>query len=133
MANSFLSFLKKVGQDVLKVITFGSVAAEVAAPVVSAFNPAIGALLTGSAQVILGAEVAGASAVAAAPGTDTSAQKAALAVQAITPMAQKFCQEMGLSAPTQQKVLDFNNAMVAALNIFGVAQQELGGQAPPAA
>lgn len=121
--NGFTSFLKKFGQDALKVLTFGSVAAEIAAPVVAAYNPAVGALLSGTAQVVMGAEVAGASAVAAAPGTDTSAQKAALAVQAVAPMAAKFCQELNLSAPTQDQVAKFNNAIVAALNIFGVAEQ----------
>jgi len=131
MANGFTSFLKKFGQDALKVLTFGAVAAETAAPVVSTFNPAIGALLTGTAQIVMGAEVAGATAVATAPGTDTSAQKAALAVAGITPLAQKFAQELNLSTPTQEQVLKFNNAIVAALNIFGIAQEAT--QSAPAA
>lgn len=129
--NGFLSFLKKAGQDVLKIITIGSEAAVVAAPAVAAYNPAIGALLTGTAQIVMGAEVAGATAVAAAPGTDTSAQKAALAVQAITPLAQQFTKALNLSSPTQEQVLKFNNAVVEALNIFGIAQEE--NQSAPAA
>lgn len=121
--SGFVSFLKKAGQDILKVLAIGSEAAIVAAPAVAAYNPAMGTLLSSSGQIILGAEIAGASAVAAAPGTDTSAQKAALAVQAITPLAAEFTQKVGLPPATPDQVLKFNDALVAALNVFGVFQQ----------
>ncbi len=120
---SFLSGLKKFGEETLKFITFGAVAAETAAPFVSAFNPAVGALLTGSAQAVMQAEVAGATTVASAPPTATGTQKAALAVQAIEPIAQQYTNALGLSAPTQAQVQKFNDLLVAALNVFGVAEQ----------
>jgi hypothetical protein len=123
MANGFLSFLKKFGQDALKVITLGAVAAETAAPAVTAANPAIGALLEGSAQILLAAETAGAAAEANAPSNATGPQKAALAVAGIEPLAQQFCQKLGLSVPTQEQVAQFNQYLVAALNVFGVVQQ----------
>ena len=122
MANGFTSFLKKFGQVALKVISLGAIGAEAAAPFLSVANPALGTLLTGSAQAILAAETAGAAATAAAPSTDTSAQKAALAVAAIEPLAQQFCKAAGLPAPTQAQVLAYNNAIVAALNVFGAAE-----------
>lgn len=122
MASGFTSFLKKFGQIALKVITFGAAGIEAAAPFLTVANPALGALLTGSAQAILAAETAGAAAVSSAPATDTGAQKAALAVTAITPMAEEFCKTVGLPAPTQAQVLAYNNALVAALNVFGEAE-----------
>lgn len=122
MASGFISFLKKFGQDLLKVITFGAVAAKAAAPFVDVFNPALGTLLTGSATAILAAETAGAAAAANAPATDTGPQKAALAVAAITPLAEEFAKTLGLSSPTQAQILAFNNALVAALNAFGIDQ-----------
>lgn len=121
---SFLSGLKKFGEEALKFITFGDIAAATAAPFVSAFNPAVGALLTGSAQAVMQAEVAGATAVSSAPPTATGAQKAAIAVQAITPIANTYTKTLGLSAPTQEQVAKFNDLLVAALNVFGTAQQE---------
>ena len=120
MANGFLSFLKKFGQDMLKVITFGAIAAKDAAPMISAFNPALGSLLTSSATAILAAETAGAAAAANAPSTDTGAQKAALSIAAITPLAEKFATEVGISKPTEAQISAFNDALVAALNAFGV-------------
>lgn len=133
MANSFVSFLKKFGQDALKVITFGAVAAETAAPFVSAANPAIGALLGDAAQIILAAQTAGEAAVKAAPTADTGAQKAALAVAGIEPLAQQFCQKLGLATPTQTQVQQFNDYLVAALNVFGITQAELKGETVEAA
>lgn len=122
MANAFTSFLKKFGQVALKVITFGAVGVEAAAPFIDVANPALGTLLAGSAQAILAAETAGAAAVANAPSADTGAQKAALAVTAITPLAENFCKAVGLPAPTQEQVLAYNNAIVAALNVFGAVE-----------
>lgn len=122
MANGFMSFLKKFGEAALKVITLGAVGAEAAAPFVAVANPSLGRLLTGSASAVLAAETAGAAAIAVAPAADTGAQKAALAVQAIEPLAQDFCKSVGLPAPTQSQVLAYNNALVAALNIFGAVQ-----------
>ena len=130
MASGFTSFLKKFGQIALKVITFGAEGAEAAAPFLAVANPALGTLLTGSAQAILAAQVAGEAAVANAPTADTNAQKAALAVQAIEPLAQEFCKAAGLPAPTQAQVMAYNNAIVAALNVFGAAETAgVGGAA----
>lgn len=119
----FVSFLEKAGKDILKVITVGSEAAVLAAPAVSVYNPAIGQLLAGSATAILTAEVAGQSAVANAPAPDNGAQKAALAVTAITPLADQFAQTVGVSRPTETQILKFNDALVLALKAFGVAEE----------
>ncbi|HEX5236144.1 MAG TPA: hypothetical protein VFW25_12535 [Silvibacterium sp.] len=123
--NKSVSFLEKFGKDALKVITFGAAGAEAAAPFVASVNPALGALLGGSAQIILAAETAGQAAVAAAPSADTGAQKAAIAVQGIAPLALQFTKQLGLSEPTQAQVQTFNNYMVAALKVFGVVQTEV--------
>jgi hypothetical protein len=121
MANEFESFLERAGRDILKVITMGAMAAKEAAPFVDLYNPAVGELLSQSATVILTAQTAGAAAAKNAPATDTNAQKAALAVAAIAPLAQQFAKAVGVSDPTEAQVLAFNNALVAALNAFGVA------------
>jgi hypothetical protein len=134
--SGFLSFLKKAGQDILKVIGIGAKVAEEVAPEITAINPAVGTLLSTSAGIVLAAETAGQAAVAAAPTADTSAQKAALAVQGITPLAEKFCADLGLSAPTQEQVQEFNDHVVAALNVFGITEQVIqsgtGTSAAPA-
>lgn len=120
MANGFLSFLKKAGQDILKVVTFGAIVAKDVAPFVDVYNSALGTLLSGSATAILAAEAAGQTAVNAAPSTANGAQKAALAITAITPLAEQFAKTVGVSNPTAEQIQNFNNALVAALNAFGV-------------
>lgn len=121
--NAFVSGLEKFGKAALKVITLGAVTAKEAAPIVSIFNPAIGALLTGSSSAILAAETAGAAAVAAAPNADVGAQKAALAISAITPIAEKFCSDAGLAKPSTTQIQQFNDLLVAALNVFGAVEE----------
>lgn len=130
MANGFVSFLKKFGQDALKVITFGAVAAETAAPFVTAANPEIGALLGGAAQIILAAETAGAAAVKNAPSASTGTQKAALAVAGIEPLAEQFCQKLNLAKPSTDQVKQFTDYIVAGLNVFGIAQAAVAAEGP---
>lgn len=133
--NGFISFLKKAGQDILKVITFGAEGASIVAPAISMYNPALGALLSGSATAVLTAEAAGATAVANAPSADNGAQKAALAITAITPLANQFAKSVGVSNPTEAQVQKFNDALVAALNAFGVVKEgvPLASTSTPAA
>ena len=118
MANGFETFLSKTGKDLLKVITFGAVVVKDAAPFVALGDPALGSLLSGSADAILTAQAAGEAAVAAAPDTDNGEQKAALAITAITPLALSFAKAKGLPAPTAAQIKVFNDSLVAALNAF---------------
>jgi hypothetical protein len=125
MANVFVSGLKKFGQEALKVITFGAIAAKDAAPFISMFNPLLGQLLNGTATAVLAAETAGAAAKANAPDASTSTQKAALVVTAITPLAEQFCQQAGFDKPTPAQVQQFSDYIVAGLNVFGTIKQDV--------
>lgn len=121
---SFLSGLKKFGQEALHILTLGAIAAETAAPLINEFAPGYGSLVTAGAQLVLSAETAGASIEKAAPGTDTSTQKAALVVSGLAPLCQQFCQKMGFSTPTAEQIQKFNDIIVAGLNVFGTVQAE---------
>jgi hypothetical protein len=118
MANKFETFLAKAGKVALKIITFGAIAAKDAAPFLAPFEPALATLLGGAASIIIAAESAGAGAISAAPTTDTSTQKAALAVSSITPLAEQFAKQLGLPTPTQDQIQGFSNDLVSALNRF---------------
>jgi len=118
MANKFETFLAKAGKVALEVITFGAVVAKDAAPFLAPFAPALATLLGGSATIIIAAESAGQAAVMGAPATDTSAQKAALAVTGITPLAEQFATQLGLPTPTPDQIQGFSNDLVSALNRF---------------
>ena len=56
---SVKTFLKKAGEDVLKVITFGEVVAQDAAPFISLADPALGTLITTTVNAIVTAQAAG--------------------------------------------------------------------------
>lgn len=117
---SFKSFLKKAGEDVLEIITFGAVVAKDAAPFIGIANPALGALIAATTNAVIAAEAAGTSAVAGAPSTTNGAQKAALAITAISPSALAFTKAIGAPEPTQEQLQAWINDMVAALNVFQV-------------
>lgn len=120
MANGFVTFLEKAGKDILKVITLGAIAAKDVAPIVSLADPALGALINGTAAAILTAEATGSAAAATAPSTDTGAQKAALVISSIEPLALEFAKSQGLPQPTQAQLQKWVDGFVAALNAFEV-------------
>lgn len=115
-----MSFLKKLGTVLLKIITFGAIAGEDAAPFLAIANPAYAALLTAASSAILSAEAAGTSAVAGAPAGDTSAQKLAIVLATITPQVAAFAKTVGISDPSEAQITAFVNSLVAAFNAFQV-------------
>lgn len=115
-----MSILKKIGHVLLTVVTFGATAAQDAAPFVSIFNSAWGALLGSTSSAILTAEAAGTTAATAAPASDTSAQKLAIVLAAIKPQALEFAKTVGATEPTDAQITTYVNGIVAALNAFQI-------------
>lgn len=115
-----MSILKKIGHVLLAIVTFGATLEQDAAPFVSLFAPAWGALLNATSTAILTAEAAGTSAAAGAPATDTSAQKLAIVLAAIKPQALAFANTVGATDPTDDEIETYINGIVAALNAFQI-------------
>jgi len=125
--SGFKSFLKGFGQkalDVLKwigspqnqrIITTGEILAETAA---TAINPAlagISPIINAWTQEIFKAEALGASAVA---GAETNTAKSAAVLTSVTPQVLAWAAQNKLPAPTDAKLQQANDALVAFLNAF---------------
>jgi len=115
-----MSVLKKIGHVLLTIVTFGATASQDAAPFISLFNPAWGALLSSTSTAILTAEAAGTQAVSGIPAADTSAQKLAIVLAAVKPQALAFAKTVGASDPTDAQIETYVNGIVAALNAFQI-------------
>ena len=115
-----MSFLKKLGHVAVSILTFGAIVAKDAAPIVSIFSPALASLLATTAQQIILAEAAGTTAAEQAPSGDTGAQKAALVIAAIEPLAVQVAKGYGIDNPSQAQLKAFVDGIVASLNAFGV-------------
>jgi hypothetical protein len=129
------SFLTKLGQDFKGVFAFltstkGKAIVQLAEGVVEDIVPgAAGAINLLNSW---GTEAIKTEALAAAAGEaiGTGPQKAALALQAVTPQALAFATANGLPAPTAAQLAAANDAVVAFLNIWGAIAP---APAPPAA
>lgn len=109
---SFKTFLDHLGEDVLKVFTFGEKVAEAEAPVIESAFPEIAPLFQASLAAV---QTSQAIAAAAGKTTGSSAQKLGLAVSNITPVAESFAKSQGL--PIDDKtVTNWTNAFVALMN-----------------
>lgn len=117
---SSMTFLKKLGSLALTILTFGAIGLKDAAPIISIFDPTLGALMNATATQIVAAEAAGTSAATSAPATDNGAQKLALVVTAIEPLALEMAQKYGISNPTQTQLEGWVNGFVLAFNALGV-------------
>jgi hypothetical protein len=117
-----MNFLKSLGHIVLKVITFGAYAAKDAAPILALiFGPAFSALVTGTATAIITAEATGAAAAqAGADAGANGAQKAALVIASIEPLALQYAKTLGVPNPTQAQLQGWTDGFVAAFNALGL-------------
>jgi len=114
MANKFLTFLQKVGQDFEKGLTFVLPVAQAAAGVVAVGNPALGAIINTSIGVVLNVEQKFA-AMKQQAGTGT--QKAAEALTILYPAFEQIFGQYGVKIDSGM-VENYINAIVAALNAF---------------
>lgn len=132
-----MNFLKSLGHIALKVVTFGAYAAKDAAPILAlVFGPEFAALVSGTASAIITAEATGAAAAAngAAQG-DNGAQKAALVVASIQPLALQYAKTLGVPEPTQEQLKGWTDGFVSAFNALGLdlSKYTQAVPAPPAA
>lgn len=119
-----MSFLTKLGADVKKVFEWlGStkgqaVIAAGEGVVESVYPPATGIINLANTWLteIIKSE---ALAAGAAQQTGTGVQKAAIAIDAVTPQAITFAAAHGLPAPAAAELSKANDALVAFLNAFG--------------
>jgi len=114
MANKFLTFLQKVGQDFEKGLTFVLPVAQAAAGVVAVGNPALGAIINTSIGVVLNVEQKFA-AMKQQAGTGT--QKAAEALTILYPAFEQIFGQYGVKIDSGM-VENYIDAIVAALNAF---------------
>lgn len=114
MANKFVTFLQKVGQDFEKGLTFVLPVAQAAAGVVAVGNPALGAIINTSIGVVLNVEQKFA-AMKQQAGTGT--QKAAEALTILYPAFEQIFGQYGVKIDSGM-VENYIDAIVAALNAF---------------
>jgi hypothetical protein len=116
-----MTFLKQLGLVALKIITFGAIAAKDAAPIVGlVFGPEFQSLVSGTSSAIITAEATGATALANAGSSTNGAQKAALVISSIEPLALKYAQAVGAPAPTQEQLKGWTDGFVQAFNALGI-------------
>lgn len=128
-----MNFLKGLGHVLLKVITFGAIAAKDVSPLVSlAFGPALGALVNGTATAIITAEATGQIALGDAPAGSNGAQKAALVISSIEPLAIQLAASLGAPAPTQEGLKAWTDGFVAAFNGLGIDLTKATAASPAA-
>lgn len=124
--SKFKSILEKVGEVSLKVLHIGETAAVVASPIISAtFGPAIGALVSNTAQDVLVAEQA----ANAAGMQKAGAQKAQAVVQSLASSLPGIEKDFGITVP-QEKQSDFVQAI---FNLTGLISQVVPAEAAPPA
>jgi hypothetical protein len=115
MAMSFLSVLKKIGQDIEKVFTSTAFqkGLEVAEAVVGLAFPALGPAFNVTAQIVQQTE-ANFAAIGKAQGTGP--EKLAAALAAGGNLVAQALKDSGVSNVNQQKVAEYFNAVVTILN-----------------
>ena len=112
MANKFVSFLEAVGKDFKKGLSAVLPFAEAAAPVISALDPAAGAILSTTLGVVLQTEQKFA---AMGQQTGSGPQKLAEVTAILTPLLTTSLSEAGQPA-TAAQITKYVNDAVAILN-----------------
>lgn len=129
-----MNFLKSLGHIALKIVTFGAYAAKDAVPILSlVFGPGLSALVNATATAVITAEATGAAAAAAgAAQGDNGAQKAALVIASIEPLAMQYAQTLGVPNPTQEQLKGWTDGFVSAFNALGLDLSKYTAPVPPA-
>lgn len=109
---SFITVLQKIGQDVKKFFDELLPLAKAAEPVVDLALPGIGELYNATVAMVSNAEM---TATAAGKQSGTGAQKLALVVSSLEPLAVAYFKAQGITAD-QTVITNWVNAVVASLN-----------------
>lgn len=131
------SFLDKLGEwfkdkfdpTAAKVLQVGTVAAEIAAPVIDVAVPGIAGLYNTTLQLAIQAQAVGQQAAASA---STGPAKLSAVVSALTPIAIPYLKSLGVSNPTQAQIEAYVNSVVAGLKVFEVVTTPQSSAVPAA-
>lgn len=124
---SFKTFLDALAKDTLKMIGIAEPIAEAAEPIIAVAAPAILPLYNLTINLIKNVEAVG---VAAGTSTGTGAQKMALVVQDLEPIAVQYLASLGVSAPTTAQVQAYAQAIYDSLTAFSALSTAAPAKTP---
>ena len=110
MANKFESFMKKLGEDVVKVFNIAEKIAVAEEPYISKAFPVIGTAYTAIVEAVKSITDAGKAAITAGA---SDLDNLAAVTAAITPLMQNFAKATGATQPTLTQIMNAASALIA--------------------